>query len=267
MNWVLLSQYADIFLAAGLIIRLLSLRLHRIYLIFAIFLSYELLQSVVGLVEVAMRNPPIDYRVTWMFMRPPAWVLSLWMVHSLLTAILRKLPGISRLSNSLFQCVFLGAAGLALLTAFAEYLNHGNLVQSAIERGLVIGLALERATSIAAILVLLAMLIFILWFPVEMPRNLAIFSSGFVVYFAAKAALLLMLMYLPHFYHEHRQSISAAISFVLAACFAYWSIFVNRRGELKQVRLGHSWQAGEQRKLIEQLEAMNSALLASRRQA
>jgi len=212
MNWVLLSQYADIFLAAVLIIRLLSLRLHKIYLIFAVFLGYELLQSVVGLVEFGMPNPPMDYRVTWMVMRPPAWVLSLWMVHALLTAILRKLPGISRLSKSLFQGVFLGAAALALLTAMVEYLNHGDLFKVLLDRAVVIGLALERATSIAAILVLLAMLIFILWFPVEMPRNLAIFSSGFVVYFAAKAALLLMLMYLPDFYRVHRESISAAIS-------------------------------------------------------
>jgi hypothetical protein len=266
MNWVVLSQYADIFLAAGLIVRLLSLRLHRIYIVFAIFLGYELLQSVVQLVEVAMRSQP-DYRVTWMIMRPPAWVLSLWMVHSLLAALLRKLPGISRLSNSLFQAVFLGAAGLALLTAIPEYLNHGNLVQAPVDRALVIGLALERGTSIAAILALLAMLAFILWFPVEMPRNLAVFSSGFVVYFAAKTALLLMLMYLPNFYDAHRQLISVAISLVLAACFAYWSVFIDARGELKQVRLGHSWQAGEQRKLMGQLEAMNAALLASRRQA
>lgn len=267
MNWVPISQYADIFLAAGLVFRLLNLRLHRIYIIFAVFLGYELLQSVVELAEVALHNPWLDYRVTWMIMRPPAWILSLWMVHSLLAAILRKLPGISRLSNTLFQGVFLGAAGLALLTAVPEYLNRGNTVQAPVDRALVIGLALERATSIAAILVLLGMLIFILWFPVEMPRNLAIFSSGFVVYFAAKTTLLLMLMYLPNFYHEHRQFISVSISFVLAACFAYWSVFIDARGELKQVRLGHSWQAGEQRKLIGQLEAMNAALLASRRQA
>jgi hypothetical protein len=270
MNWVLLSQYANIFLAAGLVIRLLTLRLHRIYVIFAIFLGYELFQSLVQLAEVAMRNTQmdyLDYRVTWMIIRPPAWVLSLWMVHSLLAAILRKLPGISRLSNSLFQSVFLGSAGLALLTAIPEYLNRGNFVKTAVDRALVIGLALERATSIAAILVLMAMLIFILWFPVEMPRNLAVFSGGLVVYFGAKTALMLMLTFLPQFYQDHRETLSVAASYVLAGCFAYWCVFIDGRGELKQVRLGHSWQAGEQRKLIGQLEALNAALLATRRQA
>jgi hypothetical protein len=268
MNWVLLSQYADTLLAAGLAVRLLSLRLHRVYRIFAVFLGYEVLQSLVQLVEVALHNPQqFDYRVTWMIIRPPAWVLSLWMVHSLLAAILRKLPGISRLSNSLFQSVFLGAACLALLTAVPEYINHGNIVKAGVDKALVIGLALERATSIAAILVLMAMLIFILWFPVEMPRNLAVFSAGLVVYFAAKTTLLLMLTYLPQFYNDHRELISASISYLLAGCFAYWSIFIDARGELKQVRLGHSWQANEQRKMIGQLEAINAALLATRRQA
>ena len=244
MNWVLISQYAETLLATVLAIRLLSLRLHKVYTIFAVFLGYGLLQSLVQLAEVAMHNPQqFDYRVTWMIIRPPAWILSLWMVHSLLAAILRKLPGISRLSNSLFQNVFLGAALLALLTAIPEYLNRGNLAKNAIDRALVVGLALERATSIAAILILMAMLIFILWFPVEMPRNLAVFSSGMVVYFGAKTALLLMLTYLPQFYGEHRETISIAISYVLVACLAYWSIFIDSRGELKHVRLGHSWQA------------------------
>ena len=268
MNWVLLSQYAETFLTAVLVVRLLSLRLHRVYIIFAIFLGYGLLQSLVQLAEVALRNPQqFDYRVTWMVIRPPAWILSLWMVHSLLAAILRKLPGISRLSNSLFQTIFLGAAGLALLTAIPEYLNRGSLATTVIDRALVLGLALERATSIAAILVLMAMLIFILWFPVEMPRNLAVFSAGMVVYFAAKTALLLMLTYLPQFYSLHREPISIAISYVLAGCLAYWTIFIDSRGELRQVRLGHSWQASEQHKLIGQLEAINAALLATRRQA
>ena len=270
MNWVLLSQYAETFLTIVLVVRLLCLRLHRVYIIFAIFLGYGLLQSLVQLVEVALRNSHmgyLDYRVTWLLIRPFAWMLSLWMVHSLLAAILRKLPGISRLSNSLFQAIFLGAAGLALLTAIPEYINRGTLAKGVIDRAMVLGLALERATSIAAILVLMAMLIFILWFPVEMPRNLAVFSGGMVVYFAAKTTLLLMLTYLPQFYSLHREPISIAISYVLAGCLAYWSIFIDSRGELRQVRLGHSWQASEQHKLIGQLEAINAALLATRRQA
>ncbi|HMF74323.1 MAG TPA: hypothetical protein VK604_01545 [Bryobacteraceae bacterium] len=265
MNWVLLSQYADIILAIGLVIRLLSLRLHRVYVIFAIFLTYDLLQSVVELVEVAVGNPRIDYRVTWMIMRPPAWILSLWMVHSLLAAMLRQLPGISRLSRILFNSVFLGATVLALLTTVPEYLNRGSSVLDPVARAVVIGLALERAISMAAILVLLAILAFILWFPVQMPRNLAVFSAGFVAYFGVKTALLLLLTYLPQLYNEHRKFISVAICFLLAGCFAYWILFIDARGEAKQVRLGHGWQAGEQVRLMGQLEAMNAALLGSRR--
>ena len=267
MNWIFLSQYADIVLASILVLRLLSLRLHRIYVILAVFVAYDAVQSVIALLELATRNPQVDDRVIWMIMRSLAWVVSLWMVHSLLAAILQKLPGISRLSRILFKGVFLGATTLALLTAIPEYVRRGSSEADSVNRALVIGLALERAISIAALLVLLVMLVFILWFPVQMPRNLAVFSGGLVVYFGANTALLLMLTYLPYFYNDYRDSISIAMAFLLAGCFAYWSIFIDAKGELKQVRLGHSWETSEQRKLIGQLEAMNAALLASRRQA
>jgi Ca2+/Na+ antiporter len=242
----------------------MGLRLHRIYVVLAIFVAYDALQSIVAVVELVTRNPHIDDRVIWMIMRSAAWVLTLWMVHSLLAAILRKLPGISRLSRILFNSVFLGATVLALLTAVPEYLRRGSSEADLINRALVIGVALERAMSIAAVLVLLTMLVFILWFPVQMPRNLAVFSGGLVVYFGANTGLFLMFTYLPRFYVEYRNSISVAAAFLSAACFAYWTLFISARGEAKEIRLGHSWEAGEQRKLIGQLEAMNAALLASK---
>lgn len=264
MNWMLLSQYADIILALGLIIRLRSLRLHRVYFAFAVFLGYDLLQSTVELVESALQSSRVDYRVTWMLLRPPAWVLYLWVVQTLLAAILHNLPGIERGSKILFHCIFLGAITLALLTALPEYFNRNNPRLDPVDRALVLGVALERAISIAAILVLLGMLTFILWFPVQIPRNLAALSSGFVVYFGAKTTLLFMLTYLPRFYYEHRSLISICISFILAGCLAYWLRVVNALGEVNLIRLGHRWQASEQVKLLSKLEAMNAALLGSR---
>lgn len=254
----------DIALAITLIFRLLSLKLHRVYSVFAVFLGYDLLQSAVDLVESALADPRIDYRVSWMIMRPPAWILYLWMVHALLAAMLLKLPGISRISSVLLNGVFAGATILALLTTVPEYLNRDGGKLDPVARAVVIGLALERAISIAAILVLLGMLTFILWFPVQMPRNLALFGAGFVIYFGAKTALLLMLTYLPHFYQENRNLISVAISFVLAGCFAYWTCFIDARGEATQVRPGHGWAAGQQLQLLGRLEAMNAALLESK---
>ena len=47
----------------------------------------------------------------------------------------------------------------------------------------------DKGISLACVTVLIAILGFIFWFPVKMSKNLAVFSVGFVIYFAAKPAL------------------------------------------------------------------------------
>jgi len=53
------------------------------------------------------------------------------------------------------------------------------------------------------------------------------------------------------------------MAFVVGACFAYWIVFITQRGQAIQVRWGHSWRLDEQRRLLTQLESMNTALLRS----
>jgi len=101
-----------------------------------------------------------------------------------------------------------------------------------------------------------------LWFPVRMPRNLAIFSTGFVIWFAAKTGLLLARSY---WSPESVDFLSTSMNVILSACFAYWSVFITQQGETAAVRIGHSWHVGEQERLIGQLEAMNTALLRAAR--
>jgi hypothetical protein len=261
MNWIEVAQYANIVLGLVLALRLLHLKLHRIYSIFAAFVVFDLLQSVVQVVVHELDSQTLDYRLIWITMRPVAWLLSLWMVYALLAAILRNLPGISRLSRVLFNTVFLSATALSLLTAVPEYSAMEGSHMPPMDQTVVVGLTLDRAISTAAIIVLLVMLAFILWFPVQMPRNLAVFSIGLVTFFGAKSALMPIRAYFPHFFRDHSSLLSTATGLVLMACFVYWILFISSRGEEKNVRLGHSWERAGQIKLIDQLESMNAALL------
>ncbi len=52
-------------------------------------------------------------------------------------------------------------------------------------------------------------LLFLLWFPVEISRNLVVFSAGFVVYFAAKTSLLLERSF---WSHDSTRIVSMAIT-------------------------------------------------------
>ena len=203
------------------------------------------------------------YRVVWIGLRVVAWALSLWMVYALLDAILGKYPGVLRFSKGLLNFSLLIALLIPLATVRAEY-GASALASSpsSIYRAVGFTLVLERAISMAAVLVLIATLGFILWFPVQMPRNLAVFSVGFVVYFSFLTALLLLmnLSSLPV-----ARIVGDLLSLAPSCCYVYWLTFLSAEGESVPVRMGHSWHTSDQERLIGRLEAMNSALLRAAR--
>jgi len=262
MNWSHIAQGSSDALTILLIARLLTLRLHSVYRVFCAFLLFQLAASFTAFLETVLHDPRLDYRITWMSLRPIGWVLSLWMVYGILKAILAHLPGILRFSRKLLNTVFVCSILVALLTARPEYSAGLARFPDRIDQALGVVFVLERVISMVALLVLVSILAFMLWFPVQMPRNLAIFSVGFVVYFAANTALFLILTFGSH--HISR-GISDVLMFVVCACCAYWSIFITAGGESRPVRVGHSWRTDEQERLIGQLEAMNTALLRARR--
>ncbi len=263
MTLVRFAELLSNTLGIALIFRLLYLRLHSVYRVFCLFLLYELLASSVVLYEVFAHNARLDYRLTWIAMRLIAWVLSLWMVYALLTAVLEKLPGILRFSRKLLNWAFPIAIGIALLTISPDYSASGlsGSVQP-IVRAVKVAFILERVIATVCVLVLLGILGFVLWFPVQMPRNLAVFSLGYVIYFGSETVLLLMRTV---WSADITDVVSIAISFVLSGCLIVWLLFLNKQGQAVPVRIGHSWRLQDQQRLIGQLESMNTALLRAAR--
>jgi hypothetical protein len=270
MNWTRTAQYISDILALVLIVRLAAIRvrLPRVYRVFLVFLGFQLLESLVSfLVYVSYSELHLDYRLFWMPLQIVAWVLSLWIVYALMSEILQSLPGILRFSRVMLNVILPIAILLALLTAVPEYSAAGGAkFVDPIARVIIAFFVLNRAVAMAALLVLVCILAFILWFPIRMRRNLAVFSTGLIIYFSAKVSLLLVRTYLSQ---DSTRLLSNIVTLVLAACFAYWIIFITPHGQTIQVRWGHSWRLEEQRRLMAQLESMNTALLraASRRQS
>ena len=262
MIWGEIAKALDVSLCLALIIRLLLLRLHRVYVIFCLFLLSELVGSLLADLKFLRDDWLPDYRIIWMIAAPVIWVFMLWTVYALLDAVLANLPGVLRFSRKLLNGAFISAGILALLTAQREYSVSGAAayVDDPIAEAVAVGFVLDRVLSTVALLVLVSILCFILWFPVEISRNLIIFSTGFLVYFASKTALELARSFSSR---EILQLTSNLIMFISAACFAYWAMFISREGEIVPVRIGHSWRTREQERLIGQLEAMNAALLRS----
>ena len=256
-------QLVNEILTVALIIRIFALRLHNVYRVFSAFLLFEALSTLIVFIYWFFPQVNVDYRITWIGVRIVAWVLSLWMVYSLLKTILAKFPGIWRLSKRVLNITFPAAVFIAVLSARPEYGVLGVAsTGTPLSNAVVFVLLLERVISTVALLALLSILIFILWFPIEMPRNLAVFSVGYVIYFASKTLFILLRSF---WSQEMSEAFSNATSIVLIACFVYWLLFLNSKGEAAPVRLGPLWGSNDQNRLVGQLEAMNTALLRAAR--
>ena len=258
------------FLSVVLIVRLLALRLHNVYRVFALFLAFEVITTSTYFFQVlATKNSfvwgphGLDYRITWLGTRLIAWILTFWMVYALLRAILANLRGVLKLSQWALTLVIPLSVILALLSARPEYLasRAAGLVDP-IDRSVVAGILLERVMTMIALLVLLLMLFFILWFPIKMSRNLAVFSVGLVLYFTGKTALLLFRSFCSG---KHSPLFGDLITLLLSGCLVVWIIFINRQGESVPVTLGHSWRLNKRPQLMSELEDINAALARATR--
>jgi hypothetical protein len=262
MTLAYFAQCVSDTLAIALVVRLLVLRLHSVYAVLCAFVLFDVFASVAVVIDKYFPYMH-DYRILWIALRAVTWVLSLWLVYAVVDAMLSNLPGVLRLSRKVMGVAFVVGVMIALFTAPPEYSASAFANSSdPVARAVVAAFVMERGIFMAALIVLLAMLVFILWFPVQMPRNLAVFSIGIIVFLTSHAGLPLWHTFWPKLDLGTMSTIEA---FLLASCYAYWLLFITKAGQLKPVRMGHSWGPAEQRRMIGQLEAMNDALLRAAR--
>ena len=269
MTWSQLAQYSTEILPLLLIARMmvLRIRLKRVYVVFCAFVGFQAFISVIiqflRQIEPALTAVNFDYRLFWICQATILWILSVWLVYALVEAILASFPGILRFSRIFLNVVLSMAVAIGLLTIKPEMSVVGaGTYADPVTRWYATWIVLDRVISMTAALILILVLAFILWFPVRMPRNLAVLSVGFVIYFGVKTTFRLFLSYFSsHLDEPSLRPYNLTISTVLVVCFVYWILFITPQGQYREVKLGHSWRIGEQDRLLGQLEALNASLL------
>ena len=264
MTWSLFGQCLDVVLASFLIVRLIRLGLHRNYLALMVFVLFDGIQS---LMYIPFRMyHPFDYRVFYLATGVLTWCTTIWMVYSILFAILQHLPGILRFSIWFLNVVFIGWIAISVLTMrpeWAAYALQGNIPLLA--KLVLIFRMLNRAFSLAEILIIISVLLFVLRYPIQVPRNLAVFTAAISIFLCSQIVLFLSLTYLPDV--RSYLGLASIPSIVLSLCLVYWILTVNSAGEEAQVVLGRGWQSVPEERLVHQLDALNAALLRSREQS
>jgi hypothetical protein len=256
MSVSLLAQYLNVAVATALVIRLVWLGLLGRYRIFGALIAFDALSSGV-ILFVPWGRPHLDYRAVWLTLQPISWILYVWVVYSVLRQIMFEHRGILSMSRKLFAVCFGASVLIGAISARIEFLiAHPNVP-------VVLALIGERGFCTVSLLLLCVTLAYLLWFPIFVSRNTALLCTGLLIYFAAKTVLLLARdIWSP----DSVRLVSLVLILISTACLTMWAVFLTRAGEYETVRPGHSWKPSEQERLLNQLEAINAALLRSVKQ-
>jgi hypothetical protein len=261
MHFELVAEYLNVSVAIVLILRLITLRLFPRHRVFSALIAFDLASSL-AVLAVPWDRLEIDYRFAWLAIMSISCVLYVWLVYAMLRSVMIDHPGILRMSRRVSIGCFLIAGALALGSAHIELVALSLRAHPTnLAFWVNVSFVVERALCTASLALLALMLMFLLWFPVQVSRNVAGLSAGLLIYFAAKTVLIFGRdVWSP----DSLRLVSAIIILVSTGCLVFWAFYLTPARDNAQVRLGHSWKPADQERLMQQLEALNTALLRSR---
>ncbi len=235
---------------AALVWRLWKLGLHRTYRFFFLYLLIDLVRSVV---LYQLVGTPNVYALLYMYSQPLLWVLHFVIVWELYHQVLRQYPGIWTLGRLVLGG---GLAAALLISALTVAPNIGPAQEKyPILLSFAVG---ERAIYSAVVVYLLLMSGFLGWYPVSLDSNTVLHGMVYMAYFLSKAVGFLV----RNIYgHAVTPAMNNLLLGVAAACFLVWLLGLRQPGRSRELVTGHRWNPEEAKRLLGQLEALNSTLL------
>jgi hypothetical protein len=168
-------------------------------------------------------------------------------ILELYKALLGGLPGITTVAQRYIKWTILFATGGSLLVLAAE---HAPITLFGYF------MTCERAAISSLVVFVLLLMLFLVYYPVPLNRNVILYSIGYAVYFLTKAAAIFLRNLSPGWYRE----ISTVLVSISTACLLFWLMTLNRRGEARSMVVGHQWSSESEARLLAQLKAVNAGL-------
>lgn len=291
--WLSLLNWLSVASTLGLIARLVVLKLPGV---FRLFLASQVADLVTLCLFSAIQSDGswaqnhLQYRVVYVIYEAVDLVIAVGIFYALLRSFMSSFPGILSLSRRVLWIILSLAVGGALILVLVQvpmdrgidtqHSDRGSAApqkepgvahaaprsaarENQVARLVLLTFTIDQTVTTVLLFTLVSMLIFLLWFPIEVPRNTVIFCAGYIIFFTVKS----LSLFFRYFYFSPAalQTISSLIQVISAACCLYWLFFLTPAGETSTVRLGHRWKPQEQDRLLSQLGAINTTLLRSAR--
>lgn len=240
---------ASAILAALLAARIYRERLQRIYPMLFTFLLFDVART---LASLTIQQGTSMSAYVFIGTEPVAWILNFMMVREIFHIVLHDHPGIDSASRGFirYAMAFSVAASVALL--WMDYVPASGLA-----RLLQWTFLFGRVALLALVVLLIAAVVFMSWFPVTITRNASILVTGYVIYFSSKGLLLLVRNMAGAAFNTAG---GIAMLCVFIACLAAGGVLLKSANEARQGEFRPPSDPEEASRLLAQLERINRKL-------
>jgi len=146
-------------------------------------LVFGLLPTIATSFIFFLRGLAIDYRTLWLATQLLQCVCLVGLGYSLVAALLRSMPGIGKLSRTVWTFTFISSMCAALGAVAVESDDFFRLQISSLVAAVIV---LDRAIAASAGLLVLLMVAFVCCYPIQVARNVAMVGSGLVIHLATR---------------------------------------------------------------------------------
>jgi hypothetical protein len=242
--------WAQFVLLPLLILRIWLCGLLRKYPFFSAYLAMSLAQIVAS--EVIPYSSRA-YGYVYVFSEMLIVGLYVLVVLELYSKVLAPLSGVASIAQKYTVGAICVAALVSICLLYFEAAAR-NLVQQF--------LVFERVMIFSLVLFVLFIVGFLTYFPVSLSRNVLVYSTGYAVFFLAKAASI----FARNSHLLSGQVIDQIHMTVNDLCLVFWVACLNRAGEVAKITIGHRTNPGDEQRVMQQLDSINRTLARLPRQ-
>jgi hypothetical protein len=239
---------------SGAAYRLYCQSLHRKYFALFAFLCFQVTRSFLLLAVVWwLPHPRNVYAWTWVITQPLIWLFYIFVALELYSRVLQNYKGLQTVG----RWVFFIAVTLAILISGASMLptlrNPHEQVQVIFYYALV-----ARGIMFSLVLFILLILFFLSWYPITLSRNLVVHSIICTLFFISVS-----MGYLVR--NVEGSAVTRAVNIshlvITIICMSSWMLLLSGRGEGSRMTIRREWTPEEEKRLVDQLTAINSSLM------
>lgn len=247
--WILNTSAMALLLA-----RLWLLRLSPSYIWLSAYLSLNVAGS---LALMALPYNTNAYGYTWLSVEFLKWTFAAFVAREIAGRVLANYQGISALSRrTLLLIVLLCALASLTLTSFAFATGSEPYPH------LKAALLFQQGVALALLFCLLCLVLFVLWFPMPLPRNVHLYCFGFALPLFVVAATVGARVFGGLSWTRPMSTLSLGLQ---AAAFVAWAVFLRRSNETGSPIPAIPRESGAEQRLLAQLASLNQVLESRRR--